>query len=357
MRTSILKIWITSGIILILLVFAGRPPMVSFFYQTPNIFPALGLRLLALLLAVLLLGSFYGIGILICPIIGLKKIPKYMEMPVQFFIGFIMSSVAVYLLGFFGMLHREIIILVVLFGACITIHKIKTLSFNEFFDIKISQLEQLEKWVWGCLGVFLVVRLFPILNFNSFGDPSFYGLPVGRDYLQAGGFQWFEHAEFYSQAGMSDIGLIYLHSLTSNSMLVQLTAQAFYYLTGTLFLLHILHKGLFSKWIPKKHSLWIAFSFIAMDTFRLESIVAKSDYWLAVLLCLIIVCLYEVLTEETQENRLIFWKLIMLFTGLCLSIKPTSIFFLLPLGTGILLFEARLVPWKSFSFWGALVAP
>ena len=92
-----------------------------------------------------------------------------------------------------------------------------------------------------------------------------------------------------------------------------------------------------------------------MDTFRLESIVAKSDYWLAVLLCLIIVCLYEVLTEETQENRLFFWKLIMLFTGLCLSIKPTSIFFLLPLGTGVLLFGARLVPWKSFSFWGTLV--
>ncbi len=68
--------------------------MISFFYQTPNIFPALGLRLLALLLAVLLLGSFYGIGILICPIIGLKKIPKYMEMPVQFDIGFMMSSVA-----------------------------------------------------------------------------------------------------------------------------------------------------------------------------------------------------------------------------------------------------------------------
>ena len=96
MRTSILKIWITSGIVLILLVFAGRPPMISFFYQTPNIFPALGLRLLALLLAVLLLGSFYGIGILICPIIGLKKIPKYMEMPVQCFIGFILASVAVY---------------------------------------------------------------------------------------------------------------------------------------------------------------------------------------------------------------------------------------------------------------------
>ena len=102
MRTSILKIWITSGIVLILLVFAGHPPTISFFYQTPNIFPALGLRLLALLLAVVLLGSFYGIGVLICPIIGLQKFPKHMQIPTQFFVGFILASVAVYLLGFLG---------------------------------------------------------------------------------------------------------------------------------------------------------------------------------------------------------------------------------------------------------------
>ena len=194
-------------------------------------------------------------------------------------------------------------------------------------------------------------RIFPILNFNSFGDPLFYNLPVGRDYLQAGGFQWFEHAEFYWQAGLSDIGLIYLHSLTSHPMLVQLTAQAFYFISGTLFLLYILHKGLFSKLVPEKHSLWITFSFIAMDTFRLESIVAKSDYWLAVLLCLIIVCLYEALTEETQEIRLQFLKLIMLFSGLCLSIKATSILFLLPLCTGFLIFGSQIIPWKSPSFW------
>ena len=334
---------------------AGHTPTISFLYQTPNFLPALGSRLFSLLLSLVLLGTFYGIGMLICPLMGLRVIPKYLEVPTRFFVGYIIASVAVYLLGFLGILHREILFLVVLFGSWITIHKIKTFSFNVFLYFKTSQIEHLEKWVLGCLGIFLIGRLFPVLNFNSFGDPLFYNLPAGRDYLQAGGFQWFDHAEFYSQAGLSDIGLIYLHSLTSHPMLVQLTAQAFYYLTGTLFLLYILHKGLFSRWIPEKHSLWLAFSFIAMDTFRLESIVAKSDYWLAVLLCLIIVCLYEVLTEETQENRLSFWKLIMLFTGLCLSIKPTSIFFLLPLGTGILLFEARLVPWKSFSFWGTLV--
>ena len=320
MRTKRLKFWITSGSVLLILVLAGHSPTLSFLYHTPNYLPALGFRLLSLLLAVILLGSFQGIGVLICPIIGLHKIPKYLQIPIQFFIGFILASVVVYLLGFIGLLHRVILTPIILLGACVAVHNIRSHSFNMLLHFKTSQLEHLDKWVWGCLGVFLVVRLFPILNFNSFGDPIFYGLPVGRDYLQAGGFQWFEHAEFYSQAGMGDIGLIYLHSLTSHSMLVQLTAQAFYFLTGTLFLLNILHKGLFSKWIPEKHSLWLAFSFVAMDTFRLESIVAKSDYWLAVLLCLIIVCLYEVLTEETQANRLLFWKLIVVFGGLCLSI-------------------------------------
>ncbi|SVE58005.1 uncharacterized protein METZ01_LOCUS510859, partial [marine metagenome] len=230
-------------------------------------------------------------------------IPKHMEVPTRFFIGYLLASVAVYFLGFTKMLHKEIFFPVVLFGACISIHKISTITPNNLFHLKTLQKENLGKWVIMCIGVFLLGRIFPILNFNSFGDPLFYSLPVGRDYLKAGGFQWFEHAEFYWQAGLSDIGLIYLHSLTSHPMLVQLTAQAFYFISGTLFLLYILHKGLFSKLVPEKHSLWITFSFIAMDTFRLESIVAKSDYWLAVLLCLIIVCLYEALTEETQEIR------------------------------------------------------
>ena len=96
-----------------------------------------------------------------------------------------------------------------------------------------------------------------------------------------------------------------------------------------------------------------------MGTFRLESIVAKSDYWLAVLLCLIIVCLYEALTEETQEIRLELLKIIMLFSGLCLSIKATSILFLIPLCAGILIFGSQILPWKSTSFWlffvGAMV--
>ena len=181
MNTPWLRILITSGSVLLLLMLAGHSSTISFLYQTSNFLPALGLRFYALLLAALLLGSFYGLGLFICPKIGLNKIPKYMQIPVQFFIGFILSSVVVFLLGFLGMLHREILFPVVFFGACITIHKIRTLTFNVFHKIKTSQLEYLEKWVWGCLGVFLIGRLFPVLNFNSFGDPLFYNLPAGRD--------------------------------------------------------------------------------------------------------------------------------------------------------------------------------
>ena len=351
MLASGTRFWIVSISVLFLLVLTLHPTTTSYLYQTSGFLASIGFRLLSLLLAVVLVMAFHGIGLLTCPIIGLKLMPKHMEVPTRFFIGYLLACVAVYFLGFAEMLHKEIFFPLVLIGAIISIHKIRTITPKNLFHSKTFRKDNFGKWVIMCIGVFLLGRIFPILNFNSFGDPLFYNLPVGRDYLQAGGFKWFEHAEFYWQAGLSDIGLIYLHSLTSHPMLVQLTAQAFYFITGTLFLLYILHKGLFSKLVPEKHSLWITFSFIAMDTFRLESIVAKSEYWLAVLLCLIIVYLYEALAAETQGIRLQFLKLIMLFSGLCLSIKVTSLLFLIPLCAGILIFGSQILPWKSPSFW------
>jgi len=351
MLASGIRFWIISLIVFFLLVLTGHPTISSYLYQTSGFIPSIGFRLLSLLLAAVLVMAFHGIGFLTCKIIGLKLIPKHLEVPTRFFMGYLLASVAVYFLGFTEMLHKEIFFLLVLFGASISIYKINTITPNILFHLKTFEKENFKKWVIICIGVFLLGRIFPILNFNSFGDPLFYTLPVGRDYLNAGGFQWFEHAEFYWQAGLSEIGLIYLHSLTSHPMLVQVTAQAFYFISGTLFLIHIIHKGLFSKLVPVKHSLWITLSFVAMGTFRLESIVAKSDYWLAVLLCLIIVCLYEALTEETQEIRLELLKIIMLFSGLCLSIKATSILFLIPLCAGILIFGSQILPWKSTSFW------
>ena len=118
MRTKRLKLWITSGSVLLILVLAGHSPTLSFLYHTPNYLPALGFRLLSLLLAVILLGSFQGIGVLICPIIGLNKIPKYLQIPVQFFIGFILASVVVYLLGFMGLLYRVILVPIILLSMC-----------------------------------------------------------------------------------------------------------------------------------------------------------------------------------------------------------------------------------------------
>ena len=355
MFQSGLRFLITSLSVLIILVISTHPTIISYLYHAQGLIPSIGFRLLSLFLSIVLVMAFHGIGLLTCQLIGFKMFPKNMEFPTRFFIGFLLASAAVYFLGFSGMLHKEIFFTVVLFGVCISIYKIITITSKNYFQLNTLKKETGGKLVITCVGFFLLARMFPILNFNSFGDPLFYNLPVGRDYLEAGVFQWIEQAEYYWQAGLSEIGLIYLHSLTYHPMLVQLTAQAFYYLTGTLFLLLILHKGLFSKLIPEKHSLWIAFSFIAMDTFRFESIVAKSDYWLAVLLCLIIVFLYEILTEETPEIRLQLLKILMLFCGLCLSIKTTSILFLIPVCIGILIFGSHIIPWKSTSFWGFFV--
>ena len=356
MRSSKHITWLASGSMLLLVVLAGHSPTITFLYQTPNFLPALLFRLLALLLALFLFIAFYGIGMFICTLTGLKLIQNYLKLPTFFFIGLLSASSLVYLLGFLRILYFEILIVIVFFGAWITIQNKSKSHFKPIRHFFWSRLGSLEKWTIGIIGLFLVGRLFPVLNFNSFGDPLTYSLPSGRDYLKGGGFQWFEHAEFYWQAGLSDIGLIYLHCLTNNPMLVQLTAQAFYYLTGTLFLLLILNKGLFSKLVPGEHSLWLAFSFIAIGTFRLESIVAKPDYWLAVLFCLILVFIYEILSETHPENLLSYWTALLMLTGLCLSTKPTSMLFLFPLATGIIFFGRHYTPWRTAKFWTVSIA-
>ena len=235
MRSSKHIIWLTSGCLILLVVLAGHSPTITFLYQTPNFLAAFLFRLLALFLAVFLFVAFYGIGMFICTFTGLKLTQNYLKVPTFFFIGFLSASSLVYLLGFLRILYFEILIVIVFFGAWITIQNKSKSQFKPIRHFFWSRLGSLEKWTIGIIGLFLVGRLFPVLNFNSFGDPLTYSLPSGRDYLKGGGFQWFEHAEFYSQAGLSDIGLIYIHCLTSHPMLVQLTAQAFYYLTGTLF--------------------------------------------------------------------------------------------------------------------------
>ena len=60
-----------------------------------------------------------------------------------------------------------------------------------------------------------------------------------------------------------------------------------------------------------------------------------------------------------DQNTLYFWpknrkkknQIIMLFSGLCLSIKATSILFLIPLCASILIFGSQILPWRSYSFW------
>ena len=128
MLASDIRFWIISLSLLFLLVLTGHPTTTSYLYQTSGYLPSIGFRLLSLLLAFVLVIAFHGIGLLICPLIGLKLIPKHMEVPTRFFIGYLLASVTVYLLGFTKILHKEIFFPVLLFGACISIHKISTIT-------------------------------------------------------------------------------------------------------------------------------------------------------------------------------------------------------------------------------------
>ena len=142
--------------LLFLLVFIVHPTTTTYLYQTSGFLPSIGFRLLSLLLAVVLVMAFHGIGLLICPIIGLKIIPKHIEVPIRFFIGYLLASVAVYFLGFAKILHKEIFFPVVFFGACISIHKINATAPDKLFKLNTLQKENFGKWVIMCIGVFLL---------------------------------------------------------------------------------------------------------------------------------------------------------------------------------------------------------
>ena len=167
MFKSGLRFWIISISLLIFLVISTNHTFTSYLYQTQGIIPSLGLRFLSLLLAIVLVMSFHGIGLLSCPLIGLKIFPKYMELPTRFFIGYLMASMGVYFLGFYEMLHKEIFFPVIFLGACISISKIVKISSYFSFLTKIFQKGNFEKGLIICVVVFLIGRLFPTLNFNS----------------------------------------------------------------------------------------------------------------------------------------------------------------------------------------------
>ena len=146
MKASSLKILVTSGIVLFVILVAEHAPTISFLYEKKNFFPAICLRLFAFFLAFLLLSSFYGIGSLFCPLIRINKVQKYLQTPVYFFIGFIISSTIVYIFGFLDILKREIFICIFYFGTVLTIKKIIKNPLDLFPKIKTSKLETFEKF-------------------------------------------------------------------------------------------------------------------------------------------------------------------------------------------------------------------
>jgi len=315
----------------------------TFLSKTPYIIPALLFRALAFFLSILMLFSFYGIGVIASPFLKLSSLNSGIKHIIRFFSGYACAGALVYLLGILHILHPLVFLAVLIAGLFVAVFSLpQPESFPQL--PAWSSLSRLMKWGWGVIAFCGVSRLFVVLNFNAFGDPLFYTLPSGRDYLRLGGFEWIEHAELYFQAGFSDLLLIYLHSITSNALLVQLTAQSFYYLMGPVLFFCILHFEWFSLHIPKQHSLWLAFSFAGMGMFRLEAIIAKPDYLLIVLLCLILALIHRLWNSPSENQKIALWKSILLLAALCVTIKNTSIFFILPLAFGILLMFKRKLP-------------
>ena len=131
MLASGIRFWIIALSVLFLLVLTGHPTTTSYLYQTSGYLPSIVFRLLSLLLAFVLVISFHGIGLLFCPLIGVSVIPKHMEVPTRFFVGFLLASVAVYLIGFSGTLNNLILPIVILLGACTSLHKYRNISIKK----------------------------------------------------------------------------------------------------------------------------------------------------------------------------------------------------------------------------------
>ncbi len=339
------------GVLIIALTANGDITAVLF--EAPGFFYAAAFRILGFFFCICMICAFAGIGFWAERLLCIRS--KYSEfyLLICFFAGYAFAAVIVYVLGFAQLLHSWIFVSAAVIGFISFCHRTKLASIKRnCLDLKKSWIgfSAIEKITWVLLVVFLLSRLLLTLHYNSFGDPLYYSLPVGKDYLNAGGFAWMDYEIFFTHAGLADFVLIYFHSICENSMLMQISAQTFYFLLGPVLLFYIFHFKLFSRLIPQKHSLWISFSLICINHLKLESIVAKPDYLLAVIFCLIITVLFRILTQDGKNISLSLWKTVLLLGGLCFPIKTTSVFFLVPLSVSILIVCFRIIPWSNREF-------
>ena len=269
---------------------------IDFLFRSAGIASALSFRLLALSASLLFLLFLYGCGVYPQRWLQLR-LPQHplLNHLVCFLLGYSTAALLIYLLGLTQQLRPFLLYCIFGIGCFLGALHCPPLAWRKWIPSSSSHLARGSQWF---LLLFLVLRLFSTLNYISFGDPLFYNLPVGRDYLALGGFQWLAHAEWYFQAGLSDFVLIYLHNFISHSHLFQLTAQAFYYWIGIVGLSLVLVGLLFSTLIAKKHVFWLTLSLLTLDYFHIESIVAKPDYFLGGLVCLIIAVLWHWLRND-----------------------------------------------------------
>lgn len=342
-----------TGLLIITMVASGSSSTMDVLSKTPSFLYANVFRFLAFFLSICFLVSLYGIGSQLRFLL-LKKEKVYpLEKVMRFFLGYLTGAVLIYAMGFTQTLNPWVYIVFFVIGFLIAIRKFS-------FDSIKSRLTAIsdywrdislfERIVWFVAFLFFVSRLVFTLHHNTFGDPLYYCLPAGRDYLNLGGFNWVDYEDFYAHMGLADFMLIYLHSISSNPLFVQITAQTFYLFIGPVLLFYILHFTFFSDIGAAKHSLWISFSLVCIGFFRLESIIAKPDYFLMVNFVLIIVVAYQIYKDDDADINLSLWKFLLLTTALCITIKTTSAFFLPPLGIAILIVLFKKIPFTNKSF-------
>lgn len=320
----------------LLLYLSTNSAITKWLCETPFFLAAWAFRGIGFSLAMILIIFSYGVGFWFERLFQLKINEEKIvwSTSIRIFGGIAVSGILIYILGFLQLLSP--LLCVVLVGLGVSSLLFDSDNFKSFFStLQLSKLDRFEKTIWFFVILFLLSRLIPVLHFNSFGDPLYYNLPSGRDYLQAGGFRWFEYEELYSQAGFADIFLIYLHSLSSHPLLLQIAAQSFYFLLGLVLQFCLLFE-FFASLIQRRHAVWMALSLISIQYLRLEAIVAKPDYLMGVLFIQMILALANLVLCNNEETRDKLLKSLLLLASLSLATKFTSLIWVLPLGIIVL---------------------
>ena len=306
--------------------------------------------LISIAIFVIVISSTYGVGFWIGHLINLfgdRDNNLVLRHATYFYLGLIIYSIFIHVLGFFQFLRPFGVLTLIPFG-------LSAFFYTEFKPLKISSLlknwktnDLLTKCTWFIIVIFFISRLFPVLYFNSFGDPLYYNLPIGRDYLKIGGFKWLEYEPYYANGGLGDIFLTVFHSITANTQMVQISSQLLYFSLGPVLLFILLYIEFFPRFISKKHSLWISFSFVCTSSLRLESIVAKPDYLLLTLFISILIFICRIYESRNIQQTVNDWGVVLFLFGMMISLKITSVSILAPLAVAILIFMARFIPFTN----------